>query len=168
MQFLKITLLNNGIYEVENVHSCQWVMFCLCVCVCLGLGLFFHGLQPTVGWELALVQKQSNLLGHTCSPRLFSSVKLQDWCHFTWSCEFFNYSRFPLAVTWTKCGSIYRFYLLETKEKCCGGWDAKEKIPKSFILFILVFLLVCSCHWQKKIKCISFSKGLSVSRDGIS
>lgn len=167
MQFLKITLLNNGIYEVENVHSCQWVMFCLCVCV-FGFGAFFHGLQPTVGWELALVQKQSNLLGHTCSPRLFSSVKLQDWCHFTWSCEFFNYSRFPLAVTWTKCGSIYRFYLLETKEKCCGGWGAKEKIPKSFILFILVLLLVCSCHWQKKIKCISFSKGLSVSRDGIS
>lgn len=34
-----------------------------------------NGLQPAVHWELALVQKQSNLLGHTCSPRLFGGVK---------------------------------------------------------------------------------------------
>lgn len=56
------------------IAASKWFFFCLFCCAFFAF-FFFNGLQPTVGWELASVQKQSNLLGHTCSPRLFSRVK---------------------------------------------------------------------------------------------
>lgn len=45
--------------------------------------------------------------------------------------------------------------------KSDAGMDETVKEENSFISFILVLLLRCSCQWQKKIEYISFSKGLS-------
>lgn len=129
------------------VAASKWVFCSWFVLLC-----FLNGLHPTVGWELALVQKQSNLLGHTCSPRLFFGrivckidVILPEAVN--------SLIIHVFHLQWHEQNAVLFIdstFLTLKRNAVLGDALRKQKIPKSFILFILVFLLVCSVTCRRK------------------